>query len=97
MPQLATEFSHRISERVIEEHRALAGRWLDRLHQLVSVEADEIFPSPSLLDHIPELIARIGRFLGDYDHEDIATNSAVLVKAQELGVLRQCTRDCPRE
>jgi signal transduction histidine kinase len=52
------------------------------------VKPNEIFPSPSLLDHIPELITRIGGYIGTYDHEDIAANSAVVSKAQELGALR---------
>jgi len=88
MPELASGFAELIAQRVIDEHRTLAARWLDRLRQLVAVKPNEIFPSPSLLDHIPELIASIGRFIGAYDHEDIAANSVVVVKAQELGVLR---------
>ncbi len=88
MPELASGFAELIAQRLIDEHRTLAARWLDRLLQLVEVKPNEIFPSPSLLDHIPELITRIGRYVGAYDHEDIAANSAVVTKAQELGALR---------
>lgn len=92
MRELASGFAELIAQRVIDEHRTLAGRWLDRLRSLVTVNADDIFPSPSLLDHIPELITRIGRYLGAYDAEDIAANPAVVLKAQELGALRHSQR-----
>jgi signal transduction histidine kinase len=88
MPELASGFAELIAQRFIDEHRALAARWLDRLRELVPVTADEIFPSPSLLDHIPELITRIGEYIGGHDREDIAADSAVVSKARELGALR---------
>ena len=88
MPELASGFAELIAQRMMQEHRALASRWLDRLRPMVTVKPDEIFPSPSLLDHIPELIARIGRHVGALDREDIAVNSSVVMKAQELGALR---------
>jgi hypothetical protein len=88
MPELASKLADTIAQRVIAEHQALAARWLDRLRPLVTVKSNEIFPSPRLLDHIPELITRIGSYLGAPNHQDIAANSAVVIKAQELGVLR---------
>ena len=88
MPELASGFAELIAQRLIDEHRTLAVRWLDRLRQLVPVKPNEIFPSPSLLDHIPELITRIGRYVGAFDQEDIAANAPVVAKAQELGALR---------
>lgn len=88
MAELATKLADTIAERVIAEHRVLAARWLERLRPLMTVAPNEIFPSPSLLDHIPELITRIGHYLGAPNHEDIAANSAVVRKAQELGALR---------
>ena len=92
MAQLAGDFASTISQCVMAEHRALAERWLDRLRALLTVTPEQIFPSPSLLDHIPELISRIGQYLGAPDTEDLAANSAVVLKAQELGALRHAQR-----
>ena len=55
---------------------------------LVPQEARAIFPSDSLLDHIPALIHEIGKFVADPPAEDIAANTLVLSKARELGQLR---------
>ena len=88
MPELTSKVAERIADRVIDEHRTLAVRWLDRLRHLVLVKPNDIFPSPTLLDHIPELLARVGKSIGASDREDIAADSAVVMKAQELGALR---------
>jgi signal transduction histidine kinase len=88
MPQQEPLSGAVIAQRVVEEHQLLARRWLDRLRPLVNVEPHKIFPSQTLLDHIPELITRIGTYLGNFDHDDIVANSAVVAKAQELGELR---------
>ena len=88
VPSHLSQFAAEVAHRFTEEHRSLATRWLERLKPMVTVEPNEIFPSVSLLDHIPDLIQRIGEYLGSADHEDIATNSAVVIKAQELGDLR---------
>jgi signal transduction histidine kinase len=88
VPSHLSQFAAEVAHRVAEEHRGLAGRWLERLKPMVTVEPNEIFPSVSLLDHIPDLIQRIGEYLGSEGHEDIAANSAVVMKAQELGDLR---------
>jgi signal transduction histidine kinase len=88
VPSHLSEFTAEVARRVAEAHRTLAERWLNRLKPLVGVEPNEIFPSVSLLDHIPDLIQRIGEYLATSDHEDIAASSAVIMKAQELGHLR---------
>jgi signal transduction histidine kinase len=63
-------------------------RWLERLMALVPQEARAIFPSESLLDHIPGLIQEIGKFVADPSSENISANTIVLSKARELGQLR---------
>ena len=45
------------------EHRALAARWFERLLDLLPVDARDIFPSQSLLDHVPALILEISEYL----------------------------------
>ena len=45
--------------RLSSNHSVLAAVWLERLDQLLEVEARQVFPSHQLLDHIPELINQI--------------------------------------
>ena len=60
---IASDFRDLIAERIKQEHRALATRWLERLNELLPVEADEIFPGDGLLDHIPSWVTEIGEYL----------------------------------
>src|SRR5262249_49396706 len=48
----------------------------------------EVFPSPQLLDHIPALILEVAAYLRAPDEQEIAANTAVMMKASELGLLR---------
>lgn len=88
---LATDFGDAIAARIRVEHQALAMRWFDRLHDLLPVESREVFPTESLLDHIPALIHEIGSFLHNPD-EAVAANTAIVEKACELGALRHQQR-----
>src|SRR5215510_14906706 len=74
------------------EHNALAERWFERLLTLIPVDAREVFPSESLLDHIPALILEISEYLRQPAQEAIAANTAILAKARELGALRHGQR-----
>ena len=85
---ITTDFGDLIAERMREEHRALAARWFDRLLDLLPVEARDVFPSETLLDHIPALIREISDYLRQPEHEAIAANTAILAEARELGALR---------
>lgn len=87
-----TGFGDIIAERMRVEHAALAGRWLDRLSSIVPVEASEVFPTSSLLDHIPALIVDISGYLRAPEEEAIAASTTVLAKARELGALRHGQR-----
>ena len=89
---ITTDFGSVISERMRTEHRALAARWFERLLDLLPVEARDVFPTESLLDHIPSLILEISAYLRHPEHEAIAANTAILQKAQELGALRHGQR-----
>src|SRR5262245_51658142 len=85
-------FSDLIAERMGEEHCALATRWFDRLLDLLPVEARDVFPSDTLLDHIPALIREIANYLRQPEEEAIAANTAIMQKARELGALRHSQR-----
>ena len=89
---IPTEFEPAIADRMREEHHALAARWFERLLALLPVDAKEIFPSESLLDHVPALILEISEYLRQPADEAIAANTAILDKARELGALRHGQR-----
>jgi signal transduction histidine kinase len=80
-------FSAVIAARIESERHGLAARWLDRLVAVIPVRPLAVFPSEALLDHIPELIKEIARFVAAPE-EEIAGNTFVVAKARELGELR---------
>ena len=84
----AHDYASVIAERISAERLALAGRWLTRLRELLTVSANEVFPTEQLLDHIPSLVAEIAGYLAAPAEEAIAANAAVMEKARELGMLR---------
>ena len=84
----AEDYSGIVSHRVAAERHALAADWLRRLHALLSVDANEVFPSQQLLDHIPDLIGEVAGYLRAPAEEEIAANAIVVDKARELGILR---------
>jgi hypothetical protein len=80
-------FSVAIGARIEAESGALAARWLERLIAVIPVEPTNVFPTESLLDHIPNLIEQIAKSLTAPEHE-IAGSTFVVAKARELGELR---------
>jgi len=84
----AEDFAGIVSHRVEAERHALAGAWLRRLNELLTVDANEVFPSEQLLDHIPTLIREMAVYLRAPADEEIAANTVVIEKARELGRLR---------
>lgn len=89
---ITTGFSEAIADRIAAEHASLAAQWFARLHDLLPVGANEVFPSDSLLDHIPTLIVDISTYLRSPETEAIAANTMVAEKARELGALRHQQR-----
>jgi signal transduction histidine kinase len=84
----AGAYARIVSQRVAAERHTLAGHWLRRLNELLTVEPNEVFPSGQLLDHIPTLIGEIAAYLRAPADEEIAANTVVIEKARELGSLR---------
>jgi signal transduction histidine kinase len=84
----AEDYAGIVSHRVAAERHTLAGEWLRRLNELLTVDPNEVFPSPQLLDHIPTLIGEIATYLRAPAEEEIAANTVVIDKARELGMLR---------
>jgi signal transduction histidine kinase len=89
---IMTGFSEAIADRIASEHALLAARWFARLRDLLPVGANEVFPSDSLLDHIPSLIVDISAYVKAPEDEAIAANTQVVEKARELGTLRHQQR-----
>ena len=88
----AEDFVGIVSQRVEAERHVLAGDWLRRLNDLLPVDANDVFPSEQLLDHIPTLIREIAVYLRAPADEEIAANTIVIDKARELGRLRHDQR-----
>ena len=89
---IVTDFGDLIAARIRSEHQTLAARWFERLLDLLPVDARDIFPSESLLDHVPALIVEISDYLRQPEGEAIASNTAILEKASQLGALRHSQR-----
>ncbi len=89
---ITTDFGDLIGARMQSEYRTLAARWFERLLGIVPVDAREVFPTESLLDHVPALIVEISHYLRQPEGEAIASNTAILEKASELGALRHTQR-----
>ena len=89
---IITDFGDAIAERMRIEHRTLAARWFERLLDLLPVDARDVFPTESLLDHVPALILEISEYLRQPEQDAIAANTAILDKARELGELRHGQR-----
>ncbi|HEY2149265.1 MAG TPA: HAMP domain-containing sensor histidine kinase [Vicinamibacterales bacterium] len=81
-----------IAARIAAERLTLATRWLARLRDLLTVKADDVFPSDQLLDHIPMLVDQIAAYLAAPEDQEIAANASVMDKARELGQLRHQQR-----
>jgi signal transduction histidine kinase len=65
----------------------LTRRWLERIGQRVSIDANRIFPTDELLDHVPLLMDGVADYLEDPTRA-IAADVPVMAKAMELGALR---------
>jgi hypothetical protein len=89
---ITTDFGDLIGARMRIEHQQLAARWFTRLLDLVPVDARDVFPTESLLDHVPALIVEISHYVCQPQAEAIASNTAILKKASELGALRHAQR-----
>ncbi|HET7217465.1 MAG TPA: HAMP domain-containing sensor histidine kinase [Vicinamibacterales bacterium] len=87
-PHVAHDFGSQIAERMVAAHQMLAAKWLERLNALLPVDANEVFPTDHLLDHIPSLIVEIAEYLREPRREEFAANTLMMTKARELGELR---------
>jgi signal transduction histidine kinase len=85
-------YAERVAERMHQDSHELASEWLARLDRLLAVDTNAIFPTTQLLDHIPLLVQHIAEYLRAPADLEIAANTQVIEKAQELGQLRHRQR-----
>jgi signal transduction histidine kinase len=76
-----------LSARLHAAREELTTRWLERIAARVSIDANRVFPSQDLLNHVPLLIDGIAAFIED-PADEIAADIPVIAKARELGELR---------
>jgi signal transduction histidine kinase len=69
------------------QREALVTRWLDRIAARVSLLVNDVFPSETLLNHVPLLIDGIAGYL-ESAADDLDAQAPVIAKARELGALR---------
>jgi len=79
-------FGEFLAARIDAEREALATRWLERLCDLVPQAPQAVFPSESLLDHIPALLSALATFISSDEAE--AAFTLPVQKGREIGALR---------
>ena len=65
----------------------LTGRWLERISQRVTLDANRVFPTDELLNHVPLLLAGVADYI-ESPGAAVQADSSVMAKAMELGALR---------
>lgn len=88
MTSATGSYAEILAGRIQSERVSLSQAWLERLKVVVPVDAQDVFPTDKLLDHIPLLLIEVARYLRAPEAEEIAANTAVIDKARELGQLR---------
>ncbi len=76
-----------VADKMRSSSDELTRRWLDRISARVSVDPNRIFPTDSLLDHMPLLILGIADYI-ENPEKVILSDVPVVAKAMELGELR---------
>lgn len=86
-PEYPAALARRLAAELRAVKRDLVQRWLERIEARVALDANEVFPTESLLNHVPLLIDGIAAYL-ENEETSLAADNAVAAKAMELGELR---------
>jgi len=86
-PEYPAALATKIAGELRAMKRDLVQRWLERIQARVTLTANEVFPTESLLNHVPLLIDGIAAYL-ESEETSLAADNAVAAKAMELGELR---------
>jgi signal transduction histidine kinase len=76
-----------LAQRLRQSREELVRHWLTRISARVSLTPNRVFPTESLLDHVPILIDGIADYL-ESPAAEVSTDMPVVGKALELGALR---------
>ena len=76
-----------LAARLRESREELTTRWLERITDRVALDADRIFPSEELLDHVPVLVLGIADYI-ENPARVISADPPIIAKAMELGAMR---------
>jgi signal transduction histidine kinase len=76
-----------VADRMRSSRDELTRRWLDRISARVRLDPNRVFPTDSLLDHMPMLILGIADYI-ENPEKVILSEVPVVAKAMELGELR---------
>ena len=87
MSQTPCPLAGPLAERIRAARAELTRRWLERIVDRVDLDRLQVFPTDELLDHIPLLLAGIADYIED-SANIVASDSAVVFHARELGALR---------
>lgn len=82
-----TQLAAVLAGRLRAAKRDIVARWLERIHARVSLSVTEVFPSESLLNHVPLLIEGIATYV-ESPGTELDSEDPVGPKAMELGALR---------
>lgn len=76
-----------LARRLRDSRDELTARWLERISERVTLDANRVFPTDELLDHVPLLLAGVADYI-EHPGAAVQADSAVMAKAMELGALR---------
>ena len=76
-----------VSSQLRESRNELTARWLERISARVAVDANRIFPTDELLNHVPLLVDGIAAYI-ENPSVSVTADMQVIDKARELGALR---------
>jgi signal transduction histidine kinase len=76
-----------LADRIRAAREPLTHRWLERISARVTLDANHVFPTDDLLNHVPLLIDGIAAYL-EHPAQEVAADAPVIGKAMELGALR---------
>ncbi|MGH7444377.1 MAG: RsbRD N-terminal domain-containing protein, partial [Longimicrobiales bacterium] len=90
-PQADLEEECPLAARLAAEMRSarteIVERWLERIAARVSIDANQIFPTQDLLDHVPLLVDGIADYV-ESPADEITADIPIVAKAMELGRMR---------
>lgn len=70
-------FAQFLGDRIAEGNERLTREWLETLRSQLRVDAEDVFPSDDLLNHIPLVLERVAAFVAD---PDVALLEAFMVE-----------------